>query len=480
MRQESEKLFFEGNRLLGQGDLAAAGDCFRQACALQPDFAEGWANLALVLDRQGQLPQAELAYRKAMQCGCDAFELHLNFGALLGVQKRFSEARQAYAQAMRCNPESAALWSNLGALQLAMKQDDQARACLEKALALQSTHAKARFNLAYLHLRQGNFEEGWRCLEARDWYAGIARHLPCPRWNGEPVAGRNMLLSYEAGHGDVIQFVRYVPLLKAAGAAHITLICHPALCTLMATLTGLDLVCPFDQKLPDPVWDYWCPLLSLPYHFQTRADHVPAPIPYLRADPDLRAHWRKRLAQTPIDVKAEGRAFRAGLVWKGNPAFENDSDRSIADLQLLEPLLALPAIHFVSLQKGAGESEPEALNARRVEQGLAPYPIQTLGCEMRDFADAAAIVCQLDLVISVDTAMAHLAGALGIPCWLLLPDYMTDWRWGDGRDGGEHSPWYPHAMRLWRQLPGGNWPEVIARIAAALPGAAPPKRTPSP
>jgi ADP-heptose:LPS heptosyltransferase len=260
--------------------------------------------------------------------------------------------------------------------------------------------------------------------------------------------GRSLLVTYEAGHGDVIQFCRYVPLLKAQGAMHITLLCHPALTGLMRSLHGLDAVCSFDEPLTSQHFDYWMPLMSAPHYLGTRADTVPTELPYLHAEPSLCAQWGKHLPTG---------APRIGLVWKGNPQFENDADRSLAHLQTLAPLWTASGVDFVSLQKGEGEAD--------VAERQAQQPLTDLGRRMQDFADAAAIVAQLDLVITVDTAMAHLAGALGKPCWLLLPWYMTDWRWGAE---GVQSIWYPNVMRLFRQGPDGDWQPVIAEVALAL------------
>jgi hypothetical protein len=221
----------------------------------------------------------------------------------------------------------------------------------------------------------------------------------------------------------------------------------------------LDAVCGFDEPLTPQHFDYWMPLMSAPYNLGTRADTVPARLPYLHSSPALRAQWASQLPVTD--------ALRVGLAWKGNPQFENDGDRSLPHLQVLTPLWRVPGVDFVSLQKGAGESD--------VAEQQAQQPLTALGSRMQDFADAAAIVAQLDLVITVDTAMAHLAGALGKPCWLMLPRYMTDWRWGAK---GADSIWYPGVMRLFRQEAEGDWGPVIAEVAQALLERLRPQRTP--
>jgi Tfp pilus assembly protein PilF len=445
---EALALYLAGEQHLQTGTWLQAARCFRQALVLEAQFAEAHANLGFVLDKSGAQADAETHYRLALQLAPDNPTVHLNLGALLAQQKRHAEAEACYGAALALDPQCSAVWSNLGALNLNLKREDMAEACLRQAIALDASNAKARFNLAYLQLRRGHFEEGWALFEARDWYRAMAQRLAFPRWQGEDLVGRALLVTYEAGHGDVIQFCRYIPGLKALGAAHITLLCHPALTGLMQSLEGLDAVCGFDDELPVHC-DYWMPLMSAPHLLQTRVDSVPAQLPYLHAQAALCAQWAGSLPA--------GGALRVGLVWKGNPQFENDSDRSLPHLRSLAPLWGVAGVAFVSLQKGAGESELAECN---VQQAL-----HAVGSRLQHFADAAAIVCQLDLVISVDTAMAHLAGALGKPCWLLLPSYMTDWRWGAE---GVHSIWYPGVMKLFRQGPDGDWGPVLEDVVLAL------------
>ncbi len=442
-------LFHAGEQHLQSGAWPEAELAFRQALALDAGFAEARGNLAFVLEQTGDSAQAESHYRSALQLSPQNATLHLNLGALLALQKRHAEAQASYCAALALNPQSSALWSNLGALNLNLHAEETAEACLRHAIALDPSNSRARFNLAYLQLRRGHFEEGWTLFEARDWYREMEARLHFPRWQGESLIGKSLLATFEAGHGDVIQFCRYIPLLKERGARRVTLLCHPALKSLLRRLEGLDTALSFEDPLPPRDFDYWMPLLSAPYHFGTRIGTVPALLPYLQADPHLHTQWAPRLPPTT--------ALRVGLVWKGNPKFENDGDRSLAHLEALAPLWSVPGVDFVSLQKGAGEGD--------IAQCEAHQPLTTLGSSMQHFDDAAAIIAGLDLVISVDTAMAHLAGALGKPCWLLLPWYMSDWRWGaDGTD----SLWYPGVMRLFRQGPDAQWGPVIAELVLAL------------
>lgn len=447
-----EALFFEANRHLADGHASLAERCLREALRVQPDFAEAHANLGLVLDQSGRKGEAEVHYRYSLASLPEQGQVHLNLAVMLAGQKRFDEAEAAYRTALRLMPESAVAWSNLAVLQACRKQEAEAEGSYRKAIALDADYRLARFNFSYLLLRQGRFEEGWRCLEARTWYAPLQERLACPRWRGESLHGKLLLIGFEAGHGDMIQFCRYAEVLKARGAARISLLCHPALKTLFATLGGVDSVIGFDEALPVSAWDFWTPPLSIPFLCQTRLDSIPASLPYLRATRRRSEFWSARLGSDCAPAE-----LRVGLCWKGNPAFENDDQRSLPALDVLAPLGAIAGVRFVSLQKGAGEAQ-----AARPPAGLA---LLNLGPQLADFADTAALIENLDLVISVDSAVAHLAGALGKSCWLLLPDYKTDWRWLTQRSD---SPWYPGVMRLFRQPRMDDWAPVVAELARAL------------
>lgn len=459
-RAEAEALFFEGNRQMVAGELARAESSFRAALECDPDFAEAHANLAYLLERSGgrsgersgQVAEAEKHYRCSIAADPGIAQTRINYGAFLASQKRFDEAEAEYRDAIDLKYDSAAAWSNLGALQAGRRQDDAAEASFRRAMWLDTDYALARFNFSYLLLRQGRFAEGWQCLEARKWYSGLQAVLDCPRWQGESLAGKSILIGIEAGMGDMIQFCRYAALLKERGAARIGLLCHPGLKTLMASLADIDLVVAADEELPHIAWDCWAPLLSLPFHCQTRINTIPAKLPYLFAESRKGKDWGAKLCDP-----AESGTLKVGLAWKGNPRFENDADRSLPDLGVLAPLGDVPGVRFFSLQKGAGEDE--------VADSPAGLHITDLASDIADFSDTAAIVANLDLVVSVDTAVAHLAGALGKPCWILLPDYKTDWRWLDGRSD---SPWYPGVVRLFRQKHMGDWAAVVAEARAAL------------
>ena len=448
----AEELFNEGTRHMSAGCDGEAEACFREAIRLEPQLAQAHTNIGLLLEQKGELAQAEHHYLQAISADPGRGRVHLNLGVLLAEQKRFAEAEAAYLRALELIPDSPAAWSNLGVLQACRKQEKEAERSYRQAMALDPNYRLAYFNLSYLLLRQGRFEEGWLCLEARDWYAQLEKNIHCPRWRGESLQGRSLLIGFEAGHGDMIQMCRYAALLKAQGAARITLICHPALKTLFTSLTSVDQVFAYDETFPTAQWDFWTPPFSIAYHCQTRIDSIPAEIPYLRADDKLSEKWTAVMAGECLFSD-----LRVGLVWKGSACFENDADRSLPHLDTLEPLGQIPQVRFFSLQKGAGEDE-----AANPPVGL---PLVNLGPQISDFADSAAITMNLDLIICVDTAIAHLAGAMGKDCWVLLPDYKTDWRWLTKRGD---SPWYPRRMRLFRQPPGGKWDEVIAQLCLAL------------
>ena len=263
---------------------------------------------------------------------------------------------------------------------------------------------------------------------------------------GEAIAGKALIVWTEQGHGDYVHFVRYVPLLKQRGASRVTIACAPPLKALLETVAGVDAVVTQHENVPDH--DFWVFPLSLPMHFATSLESIPATLPYLRALPEHVQQWQRRLSAD---------ALKVGLVWKGNPGHANDARRSLANLSMLAPLWSVPGLRFFSLQKGSGEDE--------ADNAPAEQAITALGKDIGDFADTAAIVSQLDLVICVDTAVAHVAGALGKPCWVLLPHTECDWRWQKERSD---TPWYPGVMRLFRQTQADRWINTIAEIMDCL------------
>jgi hypothetical protein len=317
-----------------------------------------------------------------------------------------------------------------------------------RAIRLAPNYAEAHKNLAHSLLRGGQFAEGWREYEWR-WQCREFPRLPYtqPAWDGSPLEGRTLLLCAEQGLGDTIQFVRYAPLLKRRGGRTVVAAQKPLL-PLLAGCPGIDALA--DRDAAPPPYDVFAPLLSLPRLLGTTPADVPAEVPYLQARPDLVERWREELR--PLD------GFRVGIAWRGSPGYRMDRLRSFP-LSHFEPLARLPGVRLVSLQKGPGVEQLRELDGR--------FPVVDLAGRLDEasgpFMDTAAVMRNLDLVVSCDTAVAHLAGALGVPVWLAL-SCAPEWRWLVGR---EDSPWYP-TMRLFRQESAGAWEDVFRRMAAAL------------
>ncbi|MBF0181683.1 MAG: tetratricopeptide repeat protein, partial [Magnetococcales bacterium] len=434
-----------------QGMAQEAETLFREVLAIRPECALAWYNLANLLHAGGRHVEAEAAFREAMRHDPTDARFINNLGNLLNERERYQEAEAAYRETLRVDPGFAEGHYNLGHLLQKQRRPAEAEAAYRAALRLRPDYAEASWNLGLARMQAGDWAEGWPLYEFRHHperkeHVPAPVNLPFPRWRGEDLRGRSLLVIDEQGFGDAIQFCRFLILVKAAGAGRITLLCKPPLEPLLATLAGPDVVTANGYGLP--LHDYWTLLLSIPLHLGTRPETIPAALPYLRALPERLAHWRARLP--------EG-SPRVGLAWRGSSGNRNDAQRSLPGLATLAPLWRVPGIVFISLQKGEGEEE-----GQHPPEG---QPLRHLGGEIRDFADSAAIVAQLDLVIAVDTALVHLCGALGRPCWVLLPAMETDWRWMLER---ADSPWYPGVMRLFRQSRPGAWGEVVEALAGEL------------
>ncbi|MBF0179505.1 MAG: tetratricopeptide repeat protein [Magnetococcales bacterium] len=440
-----------GNLLNEQGRDAEAEAAYRQAITLWPDYLEAHANLGVLLKRQLRFDEAEATYRRALVITPDEAHIHNNLGNLLVDRLRYDEAEAAYRQALRLQPDHVEAWYNLGSLMQTLGRYAKAEEAFQQTLNLKPDHLDCRMNLGLLLLSLGRLTEGWPLYEARHQIHG-QRENPVGKeilqWRGEPLTGKSLLILPEQGFGDKIQFCRFVAQLKAMGAATITLVCTPPLEALFRSLAGVDRLMATDAGVTFDRHDYWTFILSIPLCLGTTLETLPATLPYL-------APPRERLELPTPHLPPQG--FKVGLVWKGRPTHHNDGNRSLPGLAVLAPLWSVLGVSFFSLQKGAGEEE-----AMVPPQG---QPLLHLGALMGDFADSAAVVARLDLVIAVDTAVVHLAGSLGKPCWVLLPALGLDWRWLHGRDD---SPWYPGVMRLFRQATPGDWSAVIAEVAAAL------------
>jgi Tfp pilus assembly protein PilF len=407
--------------------------------------APSWANLGMVLEDQGELGAARRAYEQAIALDPSLYAPHLH----LGQWWMHSRDPQAPAlaehwlqRAARLQPDAPGAWSSLGALLSCLRRDADAEACLRHAMALDPSYRGARFNLAYLCLRQGRWAEGWACLEARPTTQSLSRHLPWPRWAGEPLQGRRLLIVNDAGHGDLIHLWRYRPRLHALGAGEVAWMVQPPLIPLLQAQPGVGPLWSLEGRWPDgpDAPDVWAPLMSLPWLCGDEGDW-PVCLPYLNV-PDP--------ASVATASPATAHPFTIGLVWHGSARHENDADRSLPDAALLSPVV-----------QAARARGWRVLNL----QPEAPLDLAEPGPHLGDFADVAQALQGIDLLVTVDTAYAHLAGALGRPVWVMLPHWKTDWRWLDARSD---SPWYPGVMRLFRQAQRGDWAGGIDEVAQAL------------
>ncbi len=435
-----------GAALKAQGRLDEAVGSYQRALSLQPDYAAAHNNLGNVLQEQGKLEQAAASLQQARHLKPDFPEAHNNLGVVLSALGRLDDAAACLEQALRLRPQYAEAHNNLGLVRRQQGKLDEAVASFREALRCQPAYAEAHHNLGYTWLLGGNLEQGWAAYEWR-WqvasFAKVNRDVTQRRWDGSPLAGRTILLQAEQGLGDTLQFIRYAPLVRQRGG-HVVVACPGELLRLLKSCSAIDQFVDMDQPLP--ACDVQAPLLSLPGLLGTSLATIPAPVPYLCADPELTRRWGEELGQVAV--------FRIGIAWQGNPAHRNDRHRSLP-LTQFERLARLPGVQLVSLQKGPGTEQLEALGGR--------FEVIALGQRFSDLAATAAAVMNLDLVVTVDSALAHLAGALGVPVWVALP-YAPDWRWLLER---EDSPWYP-SMRLFRQRRWGDWADVFDRIEAAL------------
>jgi tetratricopeptide (TPR) repeat protein len=412
---------------------------------LKPDFAAAVNKLGVLLYESKRFEEALSTIDSALSLVPDQAELFSNKGSVLKALGRYEDALASYDRAISLKPDFVKAHANRGDCLDEMLGMDEALASYRKALALQPDYPQAHWSLALNRLRVGDFKTGWAEAEWRWKVPGLPiqeREFDCPLWLGaEPIRGKTLFLHSDQGLGDALQFCRYVPLVAAMGARVILGIQEP-LRELVSQLGGVSNVVTTVKDLPD--FDYHCPLGSLPLAFDTTLETIPSVTPYISAGSRAKT-WKARL--TSIDSP------QIGLVWSGNPAHINDCNRSIP-LEALLPLLDVGA-RFVSLQKDVRPADQAILDQRN--------DILDLGPELKSFADTAAVVSHLDLVISVDTSVSHLAGALGRPVWILLP-YAPDWRWLLHRTD---SPWYPTA-RLFRQSETRHWKTVIGHVCAEL------------
>ncbi len=441
--REARYYYNFGTFLANIGRMEEAAGYFRQAIQLRPNYSAAHSNLASTLLSLGRLEPALESCLAALQYDPRYAHGYLNLGNILRMLGRLDEALAAYCAAFRLNPGLKNLRTSLCGLLRDTGQHAGLEAMSREAIRLNPQDMEARYVLAHILLLTGRFQEGWQEFEARRHLLKIKiLNLEQPLWDGTPSDTQRLLLHTEEGFGDTLQFCRFVPLV--AERIRIVLAVTKDLARLLRGLPGVERVVTIGDAPPE--FDVHLPLLSVPRLLGTTLEAIPAAVPYLHADPDQVAAWRSRLEELP--------GLRVGLVWGGNPKHTNDRRRSIG-LDRLAVLADVPGVSFVSLQKGEAARE-----ARTLPPGMALHDWTE---ELHDFADTAALIEGLDLVISVDTSVVHLAGALGRPVWL-LNRFDTDWRWLWDR---EDSPWYP-TLRQFRQPCVGDWRSVAQAVRTAL------------
>ena len=440
-----------------QGRPAEAEAIYCQACALEPDDYRILTNLGLALSDLDRKDEAAECFRAALRVRPDCFDARMNLGIVLSDQGRFDDAVEWLFGALELRPDSADALQNVGMNLLRQGKWAEAIAYYERALERQPDFPEVHRNLAYALLCCGDFERGW---PEHEWRLKCRPH-PGARinrtfWNGDDFRGRTILLHAEQGYGDTLQFIRFAPMVKRRGG-RVLVLCQTRLLRLIARCPGVDLAFEGSSYVPD--CDVHAPLMSLPAIFGTTLATLPAEVPYLSVDSVFVEHWRSvltdALAPTGQAVPPAARPFLIGIAWQGSPANRADHWRSFPMAQYA-PLAEVPGVRLISLQIDHGLDQIPALGGR--------FPIvERPGRRPRDFLDTAAIMTQLDLVISPCTAVAHLAGGLGVRVWLALCS-AGDWRWHVGR---EDSPWYP-TMRVFRQTTFGHWEDVFHQMAETL------------
>jgi tetratricopeptide (TPR) repeat protein len=442
-----------------------AEDCYRQAIQTKPDYlpahenlckllpirgklqnaAEAWMSLGNQLLDSGKPEEAYIRYRLAFSFKPEDPVLLHGMATTLASQGRLDDSVAMYRAALARDPKSALCWTNFGWVLSQLGRLDEAVTKFRQAIQLTPNYADAHMCLAATLLRMGQMKAGWEEYEWR-WKSSAKQFVRAsrkqPEWQGEPLEGRTLLVESEQGLGDVLQFIRYVELLRSSGE-RVLFRCPKSLLPLLKSCSSFgDCLIESDKEIPH--FDCFVPLLSLPRIFGTTIENVPCNVPYLQVPLNRLENWRTNLG--------DRRSFRIGIVWQGSTAYNDDSQRSF-HLNKFGPLAFFPGVELVCLQKGNGTEQLDQVS----------FPVRTLG-EAFDvegpFLDTAAAMKNLDLVIAPNTSIAHLAGALNVPVWVILSGVASDWRWIANRDD---SPWYP-SMRLFRQRTGGNWDEVFNRV----------------
>jgi tetratricopeptide (TPR) repeat protein len=443
---DADTLYNRGSILGGMERYEEALASCDRALAIKPDFAEALNVRGNALGCLKRPMEALESFGCALKIKPDYAEALNNRGVVLRALNRLEEALESYNHALKVAPDFADATYNRGMVLSELARTEEAVVAYEQALKIKPNYVEAHWNLSLCHLQLGNFKQGWEGYEWR-WHEKqlkeSKRDFLQPLWLGkESLRGKTILLHGEAGLGDTIQFCRYAKHVAALGGT-VLLQVQPPLLPLLVNLEGVRLILPKGATLP--AFDYHCPLLSLPLAFQTALDDIPADIPYVYSDATRRAAWQNKLGRKTKP--------RVGLAWSGNPNHHNDGNRSLALMKIL-PLLQ-EEFDWISLQQEIRSIDVDLMALRR--------DIRHYGAQLQNFSDTAALVSLMDLVVSVDTSVAHLAGAMGKDVWILLP-FNPDWRWLLGRDD---NPWYP-TVRLFRQPKIGDWESVIVMVGNEL------------
>lgn len=425
------------------GDNDGAIKLYLRALELHPLLADAYNNIGVILRAQEKLPAAAACFRRALSIRADNSAVLSNLGNVLWQMLRFEEAAVAFKRSLELEPARPETLHNLGLLLHSMGEYPRAVESFEKSLAAKDGNVDVLWDRSLTRLVMGDFDRGWPEYEVR-WRLkhNPPRRFPFPLWEGQENRAISLLAHHEQGLGDTIQFCRYLPML-APRVGRLVFECQAELARLMTCLPGVAEVIPSGRQTP--ACDYHVPLLNLPRFFHTNFENIPAEIPYLQPPQGITVPTVHRPAGTKLAI---------GIVWAGKPSHNNDKNRSTT-LERFLCLADLPGVALYSLQKGLRTADIQTLGAQAL--------VTDIGSKLTDFAETAALLPQLDLIVAVDTAVVHLAGALGIPTFVLVP-YTPDWRWLRGRDD---TPWYP-TLRLFRQPQPREWDSVFDRMRSAV------------
>jgi tetratricopeptide (TPR) repeat protein len=429
------------------GDFENAFLCYQKAIKIDPAFTEAYNHLGTLYQETRQFDIAEEYYKRALSLNPNFADAYYNIGTILKEKELFDDAQEYILKALSLNPLHREGLVNLGDIQKEKGEMSKGLGYYKQAISVSPDYPEAHFNLACVYLLLGNFEEGWAEYEWR-WktkeFEALRRDFGKPRWYGEEIRGKRIFLTCEQGLGDAIQFVRYAKRVKDLGA-EVILEVPKVLHRLFMCVEGIDSLVIVGSEVPN--FDVYCPLLSLPYVFRTNLETIPNEVPYIKVNSETIEMWREKIE------KGKDR-LNVGIAWTGNPKHKRDKYRSIR-LEKFAIFNELKGVRFYSLQVGVGSEQLKEVGSK--------FEIVDLTGEIKDFFDTAGLIMNLDLVITVDTSVAHLAGALGKQVWVFIP-FVPDWRWMLNR---EDSPWYP-TMRLFRQNERNDWDSVIKRVYEEL------------